>query len=125
MGDFRIVVDATGGHGCQREKGTGEGAIFGCRSQTCPDCITQEYVAKMKAAGHHVSKAVLIHWPNAAQWGGKPVVDEFHGPSMQVKPYTNSDGTTGHWIDHTLIHRIRHGFFPGHPKEKEWLAEKE
>jgi hypothetical protein len=64
MGDYRVVVEATGGHGCQRETGKDEGKIFGCRRQDCPDCITQEYVAKMKAIGQHVKSATLVHWPN-------------------------------------------------------------
>jgi hypothetical protein len=123
MGLYRVTVEATGGHGCQREIGKDEGVIFGCRRMDCPDCITQEYVAKMKAAGQAVSKAEFIHWPNAEQWGGLPIVDEYVGPLFTVGSYKTSDGGEQHYPSVTPIHRIRHGFFGEHKKGKEWLEQ--
>lgn len=73
MGDFRIQVDAVGGHGCQREIKDG-GTVYGCGSMSCPDCITAEFISRMIRSGANVKSAALVHWPGQAS----EVVDEFH-----------------------------------------------
>lgn len=72
MGDFRVELNAVGGHGCQREVKDG-GEVYGCGHVRCPDCITARFVREMIAAGASVKSATLTHWP------GQPsqVVDEF------------------------------------------------
>ena len=62
MGDYRIVVEATGGHGCQRELGDGA-SVPGCGQKGCPDCIAREFVARLKASGQTMRSATLTHWP--------------------------------------------------------------
>lgn len=62
MGQFHVHVDAVGGHGCQREVKDGE-TVTGCGQPSCPDCITRDYVGKLKASGASVSEATLTHWP--------------------------------------------------------------
>jgi hypothetical protein len=126
MGLYRVVLEATGGHGCERNYGKGE-KVLGCRRMNCPDCITQEYIEKMRAAGQNISKAELIHWPDAGNWGGVPLVDEFVGPSQSiqtsVRNWPGGDGKEYQWVNNQMAHRIRHGYFPEHPKCKEWIAE--
>lgn len=63
MGNFRIEVNAVGGHGCQRELKDGS-EVKGCGQPGCPDCLAREFVAKLKAQGNNVMDALLIHWPN-------------------------------------------------------------
>lgn len=124
MGDFRVVMEATGGHGCQREVGDGE-KVFGCRRMDCPDCLTQEYVEKMSKIAS-VSKAELIHWPSAVQWGGQSVVDEYKPSTMKINSYTvktlngtsPDEGKEHHYVDWTPPHRVRKGYFPDHPSLK-------
>jgi hypothetical protein len=72
MGDFRIEVNAIGGHGCQRNVKDGE-TVFGCGAMNCPDCLTAEYIAKLQRSGAHVKDATLTHWPGQAS----EVKDEF------------------------------------------------
>lgn len=62
MGDFRIVIEAMGGHGCQREKATGE-HVIGCEQHGCPDCMVRELVRRMKRAGVTLHCAEIVHWP--------------------------------------------------------------
>jgi hypothetical protein len=62
MGDFRVVVEAVGGHGCQREKGTGE-TVVGCDRPGCPDCMAREFVRRLKRSGATVKRAEIQHWP--------------------------------------------------------------
>jgi hypothetical protein len=62
MGDFRVVVEAVGGHGCQREKGTGE-TVIGCDKPGCPDCMAREFVRRLKRSGATMKKAEIQHWP--------------------------------------------------------------
>lgn len=68
MGHFRIEIDAVGGHGCQRNVKDG-GTVTGCSGGNCPDCVTREFVAKLKSMGVFSSvpaSAKLIHWPGQA-----------------------------------------------------------
>lgn len=46
MGDFRIEVNATGGHGCQRELKDGA-SVKECGDPNCPDCIARRFVAEL------------------------------------------------------------------------------
>jgi len=63
MGEFRVTVEAVaGGHGCQREYGDGE-HVVGCERAGCPDCITREFVRRLKRSGASVSVAEIVHWP--------------------------------------------------------------
>jgi hypothetical protein len=62
MGDFRMTVEAVGGHGCDRKAKAG-GPVQGCGSETCPDCIFARFVSEMKRAGMHPTKAMMHHWP--------------------------------------------------------------
>ena len=63
MGDFRIEVNAVGGHGCQRELKDGAN-VESCGNPGCPDCLARKFVADLKAQGQSVKDALLIHWPN-------------------------------------------------------------
>lgn len=66
MGTFRVEVQAVGGHGCQREIKDGE-KVDGCGQPSCPDCVTREYVRKLKEIGTYFDGsegyAKLTHWP--------------------------------------------------------------
>jgi hypothetical protein len=62
MGQFRVVIDAVGGHGCMREVKDGENVI-GCERVGCPDCQVRELVRRMKRAGTQISVARIEHWP--------------------------------------------------------------
>lgn len=62
MGNFRVVVDAVGGHGCQRGVKDGE-RVIGCGQMDCPDCQAREFVDTLKRRGASVTGAKLIHWP--------------------------------------------------------------
>lgn len=62
MGDYRIVIDAIGGHGCSREIKDGF-QVYGCRRMSCPDCQAREFVAQLKWSGENVVAARFEHWP--------------------------------------------------------------
>lgn len=62
MGNFRVVVEAVGGHGCQRERGDGE-TVTGCGLQHCPDCAAREFVLRLTEMAVTVDKAEIVHWP--------------------------------------------------------------
>ena len=62
MGNYRIEMEAVGGHGCQREIKDG-GTVYGCGSMNCPDCIAREFVETLKRRGSSMVYAKLTHWP--------------------------------------------------------------
>lgn len=62
MGNYRIEIEAVGGHGCMRGLKDGE-FVPGCGTNDCPDCETRKFVALLKDTHQGVSKATLTHWP--------------------------------------------------------------
>jgi hypothetical protein len=65
MGQFRVTVTAVGNHGCQRDEHRANPAmvITGCGQPNCTDCITREYLARLRASGGSVEQAHIHHWP--------------------------------------------------------------
>lgn len=61
MGQFKIEIVAVGGHGCNREKKNGE-MVYGCQSMNCPDCLTRDFVDRMRAK-FSLESATFTHWP--------------------------------------------------------------
>ena len=72
MGTFRVEVQGTGNHGCQRDVKNEDVVEPHCGSPACVDCITREYVTKLLALGTTFAPsenpdingyAKLTHWP--------------------------------------------------------------
>lgn len=68
MGNYRIVINAVGNHGQDREKGNGETVDFG---ENSPEAILKRAVEEIKARGESVTEATIHHWPGS----GYDVVD--------------------------------------------------
>ena len=79
MGDFRIVIEAVGGHGCERNAKEGE-TFYGCASMECPDCQLREFLNSPRFRSM-VKRATLTHWPGEAD----EVVDEYVSEQYGVK----------------------------------------
>lgn len=60
MGNYRVIINAVGGHGQDREKGNGETVDFGDNS---PEAILKRAVEELQASGNTVSEATIHHWP--------------------------------------------------------------
>lgn len=63
MGNFRIVINAVGGHGQDREKKDGEVVDFTKDGQFSPEYIAQRCIAELKRFGNSVDSAHIVHWP--------------------------------------------------------------
>ncbi len=61
MGDYRITIEAVGGHGCGRDYGNG--TVNRCRRMDCPDCLAERFVRDLQSTGNSVASATLEHWP--------------------------------------------------------------
>lgn len=66
MGDFKIEIVATGGHGCDRIAKEGEPLYRRCHRLDCPDCIAWEFVNALKRR-FPVRTAYLHHWPDTKE----------------------------------------------------------
>jgi hypothetical protein len=66
MGDFRIIIDAVGGHGQDRSKRDGEVVDFknGRVDAKTPEGIAQKFVQELKDSGVNVESAKVVHWPS-------------------------------------------------------------
>lgn len=63
MGNFRVQIDAVGGHGCERQIKSGE-KTYGCGRLTCPDCLARFFVKAFQLIlGCSVNAATITHWP--------------------------------------------------------------
>jgi hypothetical protein len=62
MGDFRMTIEATGGHGCDRVHKQGE-QLQGCGRMDCPDCVFATFVSQMQRLSMRPMVAILHHWP--------------------------------------------------------------
>jgi hypothetical protein len=92
MGDFRIVIDAVGGHGQDREKGNGEVVNFTFDGNTTPEALAQWFIDELKKNSCTVDSAKVIHWP----------LDNYGGPEK--------NGRTKEIVD-DLITGVRTGSF--------------
>ena len=65
MGQFRVTVTAVGNHGCQRDehRANPKMDVIGCGQPFCTDCLTREFVAKLRSSGASVEQAHIHHWP--------------------------------------------------------------
>lgn len=63
MGNFRIVINAVGGHGQDRDKKEGEIVNFYQGGSSTPDALAKTMVEMLKAHGSSVDNAEIIHWP--------------------------------------------------------------
>lgn len=105
MGNFRIVINAVGGHGDKRDLNDGD-KNWGCGSMTCPDCLAREFVATMARRGNTIESATLEHWPDkdctfsGVQWGTQRGA---HGPACNNEKRDP--------IVDDLVTGIRHGSF--------------
>lgn len=76
MGNFRLEINAVGGHGCarttrkvERERSTSDQPVelvdryFGCNNLFCVDCKFREFVRELKRIGVDVKSASETHWP--------------------------------------------------------------
>jgi hypothetical protein len=51
MGAFNINITGVGGHGCERKARPGEKLHGRCGRFTCPDCLTYDFVQRLRQAG--------------------------------------------------------------------------
>lgn len=63
MGDFRIVIDAVGGHGQDRTKKDGDVVNFSADYDLAPEAIAEKFVTTLQASGCSIQGAKVIHWP--------------------------------------------------------------
>jgi hypothetical protein len=63
MGNFRIIVNATGGHGVDRGKKHGETVDFNADNENAPDALAKRFVDELRAKGNNVQEATIHHWP--------------------------------------------------------------
>jgi hypothetical protein len=63
LGDYRITIEAVGGHGCGRDALDGD-VVQRCGIlPNCPDCSAVALVEELQRAGNTVTLAKLEHWP--------------------------------------------------------------
>lgn len=63
MGEFRIEINAVGGHGDGRGVGDGEELRPEDYPEHSLDALAFEVVEKLQAKGAQINSATLTHWP--------------------------------------------------------------
>lgn len=67
MGQFTIVIDAIGAHGCERKARNGEKLFNRCGKFGCADCMAYDFVQSLRVKGFTVDAAKFVHFPGARQ----------------------------------------------------------
>jgi len=73
MGNFKIEIEAVGGHGVARDIKQGEAIPYEDETivqQDSPDVMVYDFLAELHKAGNSVVSARLIHWPDTT-----PIID--------------------------------------------------
>ena len=80
MGDFRIIIDAVGGHGQDRDKEDGQTVNFFQGGNHSPEAYAKILVEALKGSGCNVQSAKVVHWPAdnypENREAGKEIVDD-------------------------------------------------
>lgn len=63
MGNYRIIIDAVGGHGVDRTKKDGEIVNHYAEGLNTPDAKAKQMVDFLNHNGGGLISAKLIHWP--------------------------------------------------------------
>lgn len=63
MGNFRIEIEAVGGHGDRRDVKDGEALDFGALPEQSLDRVAFEAVEALRKRGASVNSARVVHWP--------------------------------------------------------------
>ncbi len=96
MGNFKIEIEAVGGHGFSRETKEGERIPYESAHENDPDRLAREFVQSLATKGCNVVFAELTHWPEST-----PIVDN-------LATATRGPGDfTGKWEDDPVLR-----FFP-------------
>lgn len=67
MGNFKIEINAVGGHGLDRSKKDGEVVDFNIDGEYSPEAIATRLIRELKRFGVDVQSATITHWPGTAQ----------------------------------------------------------
>jgi hypothetical protein len=63
MGNFRIEIEAVGGHGDSRDIKDGEELDLAGLPSTSVDRVAHEAVESLKGRGASIVSARIVHWP--------------------------------------------------------------
>lgn len=66
MGNYRVVINAVGGHGQDRDAGNGDIVDFQAGGDNSPEAIVLRCVEELKSKGNSVTEATVHHWPGTA-----------------------------------------------------------
>jgi hypothetical protein len=81
MGNFKIMIEAVGGHGIQRDVKQGETIDYAAADPKEPDAMAAAFVREL---GHsnNVLNAVLVHWPDSS-----PIVDNLLTGKREIRDF--------------------------------------
>lgn len=74
-GQFRIVIQGVGKHGCDRHSIAGEPLRTRCQRLSCIDCRTFDFVQTLRMLGFRLEEAEFTHHAGAVD-PGVVVVDD-------------------------------------------------
>lgn len=87
MGNFKIEIEAVGGHGADRTAKQGESLNLGESRPSNPDAFAAEFV-KQLAQNNSVVSATLTHWPDTT-----PIVDDIKNGKRVARDFSMPWGT--------------------------------
>jgi len=82
MGNFKIEIEAVGGHGHDRNATSGGPVNFGPPDTNNPDGLAKAFVDDLENRGINVVEAKLTHWPDTT-----PIVDDLKNSTRVARSF--------------------------------------
>lgn len=107
MGNFKIEIEAVGGHGCDRDAKQGDKINYKIDHThpdgTCPDCNLKAFVDRF-ARSSNVLSAKFIHWPDTT-----PIVDDIKAGVREHGDFAER------WQGEEMLKHLNHNLLPEGP----------
>lgn len=103
MGNFKIEIEAVGGHGIQREIKQGERIDYSATYGHEPDAMAAAFVRDLACKNNDVLYAKLVHWPTSS-----PIVDNLLTGTREVRDFSMT------WEGEPILQFFAFGHLPPH-----------
>jgi hypothetical protein len=105
VGNFKIEIEAVGGHGIQREVKQGETIDYAAADPKYPDAMAAAFVRDL-ARSNNVLSARIVHWPDSS-----PIVDNMLTGKREVRDFAQK------WEGEPILQFFAFGHLPLHLQE--------
>lgn len=110
MGNFKIEIEAVGGHGSLRDTRRGEMLDYNKALEREPDKMAFDFVNQLASSGCSIVSAKLVHWPDTT-----PIVDDLKTAMRQHGDFKEDSTANGWFLGEEMLKHFRFHHLPEGP----------